>query len=968
MVNVMVRRKEVRALVDTGCSTTVVASYLVPECEGKKSKLVAVDGREIVCEGETNVELVVQEIQLGIRAIILRKLIDGIDVVLGMDAISQLGGVAVGKGGDPVTFGKVTKCRPFAVSEGELSRCAATVEEQKKERAGRAKSGLTGAVLDEEMKTESCRIDDKDFTAVFDGERWEVEWFWKGEEPVLRNRIGCYEHALKGGVRDEFEREVERWIKEGIMVPWPEEGEGGVIPLMAVIQPTKNKVRPVLDFRELNAYVKCHTGDDVISVCSETLRDWRQMKGAMTIVDLKSAYLQIHVAKKLWKYQRVRYQGQTYCLTRLGFGLNCAPRIMTKILKTVLGKRKDIETGTNSYIDDILVDETAVTAAEVVKHLAKFGLVTKTPEPLEGGAALGLKLEKDMTGELVFRRGNEIPEVGEEMSKRELFSACGRLVGHYPIVGWLRIACSYVKRRAEVVRWEDKVKQETVEMMKDIVERVHREDPVRGRWHAPKSGRGVVWCDASSLATGVVLEIDGIKVEDAAWLRKRGDFGHINVAELDAVLKGVNLAVKWGLQEVEVCTDSATVHGWMKSTLSAEKRIHMKGAAEVIVKRRLGILRELVDECGLKLCVVFVPSEKNKADSLTRVKKAWLRATQEDEETKVCCVGMPSVKELHRMHHMGVDRTLFVARRVNPGITREEVRQVVRQCEKCQAIDPAPEVHEPGKISVDNNWKRLAVDVTHYRHQLYLSMVDCGPGRVAIWRELRAENAVEIAKVLNEVFLERGPVEEVLMDNGTAFRSQVLKDVLDKWNVRRYFRAAYRPSGNGIVERHHRTIKTLAERGQIKPEEAVFWYNISPRSGLDETTVPQRAAFRYEWRHPSKVPAVRGEGTATIDIGEEVWVKPPDAKCTSQWKIGKVTDVHSANNLSVDGVPRHILDVRRLIRPSEDEESSEEQSEGGEVDCGNNQEEVREQEVLRRSQRERRPPGWMRDYEGGSDF
>ena len=44
----------------------------------------------------------------------------------------------------------------------------------------------------------------------------------------------------------------------------------------------------------------------------------------------------------------------------------------------------------------------------------------------------------------------------------------------------------------------------------------------------------------------------------------------------------------------------------------------MKGTSEMIVKRRLGILRELIDMCGLKLCTVFVPSEKNKADTLTR--------------------------------------------------------------------------------------------------------------------------------------------------------------------------------------------------------------------------------------------------------------------------------------------------------------------------------------------------------------
>ncbi|KAK3892373.1 hypothetical protein Pcinc_003743 [Petrolisthes cinctipes] len=194
----------------------------------------------------------------------------------------------------------------------------------------------------------------------------------------------------------------------------------------------------------------------------------------------------------------------------------------------------------------------------------------------------------------------------------------------------------------------------------------------------------------------------GGQVEDAAWLKKKDDFGHINVAELDVVLKGVNLALKWGLQEIEVLTDSDTVCGWMKSLLTPEKRVGTKGASEMIVKWRLGILYELMDVCSLKLCVYFVPSEKNKADVLTSVKKGWLGVPQEEEdEAKLCCVGVPSVRELHQMYHMGVDRTLFVARKVDPAITREKVRQVVRQCDRCQSINPAPSVHESGKIRVD---------------------------------------------------------------------------------------------------------------------------------------------------------------------------------------------------------------------------------------------------------------------------
>ena len=44
------------------------------------------------------------------------------------------------------------------------------------------------------------------------------------------------------------------------------------------------------------------------------------------------------------------------------------------------------------------------------------------------------------------------------------------------------------------------------------------------------------------------MEIGSLVAEDVTWLREKNNYNHINVAELDAVLKGINLAIKWGLR------------------------------------------------------------------------------------------------------------------------------------------------------------------------------------------------------------------------------------------------------------------------------------------------------------------------------------------------------------------------------------------------------------------------------------
>lgn len=85
---------------------------------------------------------------------------------------------------------------------------------------------------------------------------------------------------------------------------------------------------------------------------------------------------------------------------------------------------------------------------------------------------------------------------------------------------------------------------------------------------------------------------------------------------------------------------------------------------------------------------------------------------------------------------------------------------------------------------------------------------------------------VLVIVVVNKVFLKRCHVDEVLIDNETAFRSAVMKEMLDRWNVKCYFRAVYKPSGKSIVKRHHRTIKIIIKKGCISPLTVVFYFFI----------------------------------------------------------------------------------------------------------------------------------------------
>ena len=53
----------------------------------------------------------------------------------------------------------------------------------------------------------------------------------------------------------------------------------------------------------------------------------------------------------------------------------------------------------------------------------------------------------------------------------------------------------------------------------------------------------------------------------------------------------------------------------------------------------------------------------------------------------VCNPENDEIRKMYDMHHSGMDKTLFLARKVDPHTTRDAVKCVV---ERCQSIDPAP--------------------------------------------------------------------------------------------------------------------------------------------------------------------------------------------------------------------------------------------------------------------------------------
>ncbi|XP_045105468.1 uncharacterized protein LOC123500980, partial [Portunus trituberculatus] len=610
----------------------------------------------------------------------------------------------------------------------------------------------------------------------------------------------------------------------------------------------KQKVRPVLDFRELNTHLNLHTAE--ADVCTEKIREWHRRGQKVSLMDLRKAYLQIHVHKSLWPYQTVVFRGKRYCLTRLGFGINIASLVLKKVLDRILSWDEKIYSATSPYLDDILVDETIVTAAALENRLRSYGLVCKPPKRVyDGTRVLGIRVWGEGRG-LVWRRDNETGEPPEKLTRRRVFPVCGQLTSHLPVCGWLRVATSYIKRRANAASssWDDEITDPgLLAMLTETLGRVKKADPARGRWDVA-GDEAALWVDASSLALGAVLEVNGEVIEDACWLR-RNDCTHINLAELDAAIKGLNLAVSWNMKKLALMTDSRTVYHWLQDTLSGKARLKTKACSEMLIRRRLETFKAVTVEFNLHLEIKFVSSSMNRADELTRVPKKWMSLTNDYVScTAVTAVSDQDIANIHETTgHPGIRRTLFFCRKLYPGVQREQVRNVVLHCRECQSIDPAPAKWQKGELGVPNIWDRVSMDICHVHNEHYLTLIDCGPTRYAIWRKLRCQDAICVIEQLESVFYERGAPRELLTDNAASFRSSTFNNFASRWGMAVRYRCANVPSGNGISERNHRTVKTIQARKSCSVPEAVYRYNTLPR-GNDAGSSPANMIFCYEFR------------------------------------------------------------------------------------------------------------------------
>ena len=100
---------------------------------------------------------------------------------------------------------------------------------------------------------------------------------------------------------------------------------------------------------------------------------------------------------------------------------------------------------------------------------------------------------------------------------------------------------------------------------------------------------------------------------------------------------------------------------------------------------------------------------------------------------------------------------------------------------------------------------------------------DLGSHRQLTWSAVSSTAAEEASEVLENLFVTHGPPLVMKSDQGSAFVSQLMRELLQKWHVTPLFSPKRLPQYNGALERSNSTNKTYTHQQAVTEGHPCFW-------------------------------------------------------------------------------------------------------------------------------------------------
>lgn len=199
-----------------------------------------------------------------------------------------------------------------------------------------------------------------------------------------------------------------------------------------------------------------------------------------------------------------------------------------------------------------------------------------------------------------------------------------------------------------------------------------------------------------------------------------------------------------------------------------------------------------------------------------------------------------------KTNHRGINETLEHLQRNYYWINmKSTITNHINCCEICQRTKYArKKPYTPLMLTetATKPFQLVHIDTFTYNNKNYLTLVDSFT-KFAQAYYIVGKTAIEISKVLIKYFISFGIPENLILDNGTEFNNDTVKEILNLHNIKIHFTTPRHHESNSIVERFHSTIiehlRILKEKFPDETDNlmdyAILGYNSSIHSATNFT-------------------------------------------------------------------------------------------------------------------------------------
>lgn len=167
-------------------------------------------------------------------------------------------------------------------------------------------------------------------------------------------------------------------------------------------------------------------------------------------------------------------------------------------------------------------------------------------------------------------------------------------------------------------------------------------------------------------------------------------------------------------------------------------------------------------------------------------------------------------KQSHAIHHQN-SRALALQFK----LTREQARQIVKQCHICPQYHPSlPMGVNPRGLRANSIWQMDVTHITSFGKLSYVHVV-IDTFSHALWATARTGEAVkDVIHHLFASFAVLGKPQTLKTDNAPAYTAKSFKNFCIQMSISHVTGVPYNPQGQGIVERAHQNLKNQIHKLQ----------------------------------------------------------------------------------------------------------------------------------------------------------